>query len=64
MKNELTRVMDIQSNYDYEHKPGVKNKVLKNMRKYEFQYAQYRDRYTHGDVSVHDTEILKNKIWL
>ena len=62
MKNELTRVMDIQSNYDYEHKPGIKNRILRNMRKYEFQFAQYRDRYTHGDVSVTDKEILKNKM--
>lgn len=62
MKNELTRVMDIQSNYDYEHKPGIKNRILRNMRKYEFQFAQYRDRYNHGDVSVPDKEILKNKM--
>ena len=61
-KNNVRKVINIQSGDDYEHKPGVKNRLLKTIRKYEFLYGQYRDRYDHGDVTVADKKVLQIKM--
>ena len=60
MPKNIRKVKDIQASPDYEHKPGVKNKALKNLRKYEFLSYQYRDRKKHTDVTT-DDETLKMK---
>ena len=62
MKKKITPVADIQEGLGYEHRPGIKNRFLKIMRRDEFLYAQYRDRLKGTDVSVTDKNILKNKM--
>ncbi len=62
MKKKITPVVDIQQGLEYEHKPGIKNRFLKMLRRNEFLFAQYRDRLKGADVSVKDKNVLKNKM--
>ena len=55
-------VMDIQAGDGYEHRPGIKNRVLKCMRKYEFLSCQYRDRIRNSDVTSENKTILEEKL--
>ena len=56
-------VSDFQYSEEYVHRPGVKNREIKCLRRQEFYYYQYRDRLKHLiDKDTEEAKILEYKM--
>jgi len=60
---QCQNVSDFQHSIEYVHRPGVKNREIKCLRRQEFNYYQYRDRLNHLiDKDSEEAKILVYKM--